>query len=223
VLNKELISSSLPVLALNDTLLKAQDLMNEHHVFHLPVVHEDKYVGMVNEADIINASDEIAILEKFTPSFSRLAVSANAHFLEAVQITNEYGLSVVPVVETVNEALQWVGAISAVDLLRYLARLTAADEPGGIIVLEMEKRSFSFSEICKIVETNDAQITQLNTYYDNQHQVLIITVKINKFEVSDIVATFQRYEYNVKYYFGEELYENELKSNYDNLMNYLKM
>ena len=46
---------------------------------------------------------------------------------------------------------------------------------------------------------------------------------INKMEVSDIVATFQRYDYNVKHYFGEELYENELKSNYDNLMNYLKI
>jgi acetoin utilization protein AcuB len=41
--------------------------------------------------------------------------------------------------------------------------------------------------------------------------------------VSDIVATFQRYEYSVKYYFGEELYENEIKTNYDHLMNYLNM
>jgi hypothetical protein len=41
--------------------------------------------------------------------------------------------------------------------------------------------------------------------------------------VSDLISTFQRYEYNVKYYFGEELYENELKTNYDNLMNYLNI
>jgi len=27
----------------------------------------------------------------------------------------------------------------------------------------------------------------------------------------------------VKYYFGEELYENELKNNYDHLMNYLNI
>jgi hypothetical protein len=50
-----------------------------------------------------------------------------------------------------------------------------------------------------------------------------VTIKLNKLEVSDIVATFQRHEYNVKYYFGEELFENELKTNYDNLMNYLKI
>lgn len=87
----------------------------------------------------------------------------------------------------------------------------------------MEQRSFSFSEICKMVETNDAQITQLNTWWNTQTESLIVTIKINKYEISDILATFQRYEYQVKYYFGEELYENELRSNYDHLMNYLNI
>ena len=49
-----------------------------------------------------------------------------------------------------------------------------------------------------------------------------VTIRINKLEVSDIISTFQRYEYNVKYYFGEEMYENELRTNYDNLMNFLE-
>ena len=50
-----------------------------------------------------------------------------------------------------------------------------------------------------------------------------VTVCVNKLEISDIVATFQRYDYIVKYYFGEELYTNELKDNYENLMNYLNI
>jgi acetoin utilization protein AcuB len=87
----------------------------------------------------------------------------------------------------------------------------------------MEQRNFSFSELSKLVETNDAQITQLNTYWDTNSSSFLVTLKINKFEISDIVATFQRYEYQVKYYFGEELYVNELKSNYDHLMNYLNI
>ena len=96
-------------------------------------------------------------------------------------------------------------------------------EPGGLIVLEMESNQYSFNEISKLVETNDAQITQLNTSNDAETGMMQVTIRINKPEVSDIVATFQRYEYNVKYFFGEELYANELRSNYDNLMNYLKI
>ena len=74
-----------------------------------------------------------------------------------------------------------------------------------------------------MVETNDAQITQLNTYFDNSQGVFFVTLKINKMELSDIIATFQRYEYQVRYFFGEEQYENELRNNYDHLMNYLNL
>jgi acetoin utilization protein AcuB len=63
----------------------------------------------------------------------------------------------------------------------------------------------------------------LNSYTDSQSGSFYVVMRINKLEISDIVATFQRYEYQVKYYFGEELYENELRSNYDHLMNYLNI
>jgi hypothetical protein len=63
----------------------------------------------------------------------------------------------------------------------------------------------------------------LNSFADPETGLSQVTIKLNKLEVSDIINSFQRYEYNVKYYFGEELYENELKSNYDNLMHFLNI
>ena len=220
MLNIQLISSSLPVLSLNDTVYHAQQLMADYHLMHLPVTHHETYIGLISEDDVLNATDDGQLLEQLEQQLLKLSVKASSHFLEAVQLCNSYGLSVIPVVE---KEMEWVGAISSSDLLKYLGRMTGTDEPGGIIVLELEKANFSFSEICKLVETNDAQITQLNTFFDNQVQQLYVTIKLNRFEVSDIVATFQRYDYVVKYYFGEELYENELRINYDHLMNYLNM
>ncbi|HEY4151113.1 MAG TPA: CBS domain-containing protein [Chitinophagaceae bacterium] len=220
MLNKELISSSLPVLSPADTVLHAQQLLADYHLFQLPVVSEGKYLGLITEDDILNAADENLRIIQLENRFSKVATHANNHFVESVQLCNDYGLSVVPVVD---KDMDWVGVISAPDLLRHLGKMTGTDEPGGLIVLELNKADFSFSEISKLVETNDAQITQLNTFFDTQQQLLHVTIKVNKFEISDIVATFQRYEYTVKYYFGEELYENELRSNYDHLMNYLNM
>jgi acetoin utilization protein AcuB len=220
VLNKELISATIPTLNLSDTVIQALDLMSEFHVMQLPVVAEDKYLGLVFEEDLLNL-DERATLQSFDTHFSKVAVHANTHFIEAVQILNDYNLSLVPVVD--KEKNEFVGCIAAIDLLKELGKTTGASEPGGLIVLEMEQRNFSFSELSKLVETNDAQITQLNSYCDNNTSSFFVAIKINKFEISDIVATFQRYEYNVKYYFGEELYENELRNNYDHLMNYLNI
>ncbi len=193
--------------------------MAEFYVKHLPVSDGDQYAGIVFEDDLLNL-DESVILETISSHFSKVSVHASMHFIEAVQASNDYHLDIIPVVEKNNE---FVGAIPAIDLLRQLGKITGASDPGGLMVLEMDQRNFSFAEISKLVETNDAQITQLNTYRDNASESLFATIKINKFEISDIVATFQRYEYQVKYYFGEELYENELKDNYDHLMNYLNI
>lgn len=219
MLNKELISATIPTLNLKDTVFQALEMMAEFHVMQLAVVAEEKLLGMVSEDDLMNV-DENLTLQTLEPHFSRAAVKAGTHFMEAVQMINDRNLSIVPVVEP--DQL-FLGVITASDLLRQLGKVTGASEPGGIIVLEMEQRSFSFSEISKLVETNDAQVTQLNTYWDASGGTFIVTLKINKLEISDIIATFQRYDYQIKYYFGEELYENELRSNYDHLMNYLSI
>ena len=140
--------------------------------------------------------------------------------MKAVQLAAENGISIVPIVSEDNEL---VGTVAYTDLLRHASEFMSLNEPGGLIVLEMESNQYSFNEISKIIESNDAQITQLNTSNDSETGIMQVTIRINKAEVSDIVASFQRYDYNVKYFFGEELYANELRSNYDNLMNYLKI
>jgi len=220
LLNKEIISAAIPSLHLNDPVAQALDLMADFHVTHLPVVTEDKLAGLVSEEDLLNIEDDSTLLSVLQPGFSGIVAHADAFFFEAVQLVNENGLTLIPVVAADAE---YTGAIIATDLLKHLGRVCGANDVGGIIVLEMEKVSFSFTEISKLVETNDAQIIQLNTYSDAPSGNFYVTLRINKAEISDIVATFQRYEYQVKYYFGEELYENELRSNYDHLMNYLNI
>ena len=219
LLNKELISPSIPTLTLNDTVYQAMDMMSEFHLTQLPVVSEDQYLGLVFESDLLS-KDESQELSTLVETFSKVSVHAHTHVIESIQAAIDYSLSVVPVIEKNNE---FIGVILSSDLLKHIGRMTGAGEPGGLVVLEMEERNFSFAELSKLVETNDAQITQLNSYWDSTTDSFLVTIKINKFEISDIIATFQRYEYQVKYYFGEELYENELRDNYDHLMTYLNI
>jgi signal-transduction protein with cAMP-binding, CBS, and nucleotidyltransferase domain len=211
MLTRELISHSLPALHLHDKVFNALQMMNDCHVSHLAVSDQEKFAGLVSEESLLQAVEE---------SFPMISVNENDHFLKALQVAVENRMSVVPVI---NENKELTGVVGYRDLLKQASEFMNVKEPGGLIVLEMERNNYSFSEISRLVETNDAQITQLNTNDDPQTGLMQVTIKLNKTEISDIVATFQRYEYNVKYYFGEELYENELRTNYDNLMNYLKL
>jgi undecaprenyl diphosphate synthase len=111
--------------------------------------------------------------------------------------------------------------IDQATLQQYLS--TSAFPDPELMIRTREGKDYALTEINRIVESNDAKITQLNTSVEFESGITQVTIRISKLEISDIISTFQRYEYNVKYYFGEELYENELKTNYDNLMNYLKI
>ena len=220
MLTRELESQSLPYLHLTDKVYQALQLMNDNHVTHLPIVEGEKYSGLISEDDLLMAENDNAELSSLQQSFGNSAVRGSEHFLKAVQIAAENGLSVVPVI---NEEGELISTVAYNDLLKQASEFMSLNEPGGLIVLEVDSNQYSFNEISKLVETNDAQITQLNTTNDPETGIMQVTIRINKPEISDIVATFQRYEYNVKYFFGEELYTNELKDNYDNLMNYLKI
>jgi CBS domain-containing protein len=210
----------IPYLHLHDTVYQALQLMNDYHVVHLPIVDDNKYIGIVSEDELLRAGDDTAELQEIREVFPTPSVKDDEHFLKAIQIAVQNSLSVVPVIEGEQNI---VGVVTYNDLLKHSSDFMSLHEPGGLIVIELEGKEYSFNEISRIVESNDAQITQLNTHTDQETGLMQLTIKINKLEVSDIVATFQRYEYNVKYYFGEELFENELRNNYDNLMNYLKI
>jgi acetoin utilization protein AcuB len=218
MLTRDLISNSIPYLHLDDKVYHALQLMNDYHVAHLPVVEEEKYLGIISEEMLLHADDENQLKELQIRDGST-SVQSNEHFLKAIQVAVQNKLSIVPVIEE----KQILGIVTYNDLLRNTSDFMSLNLPGGLIVLEIEGRDYSFAEMSRIIESNDAQITQLNTFTDPETGIMQVTIRVSKLEISDLIATFQRYEYNVKYYFGEELYQNELQTNYENLMHYLKI
>lgn len=218
MLTTELLNNSIPRLQLKDSIAKALQLINDFRVTHLPVVSEDNFIGLLSEEDLLDADDDRQPLEVLNKHFIDASVKENEYFLKAVNCSNRFDTSVVPVV---NEAKQLVGVITATELLKALGNFSGVNEIGGIIIMEMEYNQFSISEISRIVESNDATILHLNTKVQPETALLTVTIHLNKKEIASIVASFERYEYDVIYFFGDEKFENEIHSNYKHLMNYL--
>lgn len=219
MLTTELINNNIPRLQLQDGIAKALQLITDYRVTHLPVVSPDgKYLGLLSEDDLMDIEEEKGSVQYFEDALLNAFVKENEHFLNAVNCSNKYETSVVPVI---NEEKELVGVITVTDLLKALGDFSGANEIGGIIVMEMERSQFAISEISRLVESNDAHILHLNTTVQPETGLLTVTLHLNKKEISAIVATFERYEYDVIYFFGDEQFENEIHSNYRHLMNYL--
>jgi len=219
MLASQLINTGFPAVNLFDKATLALSLMDEYDVMHLPVLSEEKYAGVISKDDLLDM-DESALLASAEISLQKISVKGDEHLVTALKLMADNELSLLPVV---NEQSELTGVISSKELLRMVSRFVGNEDKGGIIVLESDKRNFSFGEISRLVETNDAYITQLNTHTEGDTGLLVITLKVNRIEISDIIATFQRYEYIVRFYFGQEEYANELKENYNHLISYLNM
>jgi CBS-domain-containing membrane protein len=219
MLAAQLINTSFPSVHLLDKASFALQLMEDYDVQHLCVVTDEKFVGIVDKNTLLDTY-ETAVIATLQNDFITASVNTDEHFLAGAKLLSLHELTMLPVVSTAADLL---GVITAKQMLAALTSHVGADTRGAVIVLEMEQRQYSFGEIVRLVETNDAYVTQLNTATDSKTGMLLVTIQINRIEVSTIVATFQRYDYSIKYYFGEENYQNELKENYNHLLSYLNM
>jgi acetoin utilization protein AcuB len=219
MLVSEIIQSSIPVLRYNDTVEDAIELLQQNNVEHLAVVHNENYEGLLSMDELLSAEDT-DVLSTLTDKFIHIGIQYNQHFLTALKLITEANITALPVL---SQSKEYLGVITQTTLLQNLSNFLSTEVPGGIFVIEIERQKFSIGELCRLVETNDAVVTQINTYTEHLSGLLIVTFKVNRTEISDILATLQRYDYNVRHYFGEELYENELKENFDNLMAYLNV
>jgi CBS domain-containing protein len=220
MLAQQLIQNSYPTLNLFDKISFALQLMEDYDVLHLPVLNEEKFVGLIGKDELLDAADESNSIASIEDQLIHAFVKAEEFFLTAVKSIAQHQLTAIAVV---NDQTELLGIITLPQLINYFAHFLGTEEPGGIIVLETEKRHFSFGELSRLVETNDAYITQLNTSVEAETGLILVTIKINKAEISDIVATLQRYDYSIKYYFGEEQFGNQLKENFNQLMFYLNI
>ena len=215
----QLADNIFPSLRLDDTVASALDLMVEFKASYLPVVSEGKYLGLIKENSIAEEENkEVAKLDKFQENLVVVAVNANSHFLKAANVANLYDANVIPVVSEKNEML---GTISSFALLTALGNFCGSNEYGAMIVLEIERVRFSLSQINSIVESDGASILHLNLSPHTVPELIEVTLQLNTREISTIIASFERYDYSISYFNGDELFESEVSTNYQNLMNYL--
>ena len=206
-----------PLLHLEDKVSFALQCMEDFDVQELAVVKEDYFLGIVQKADLLD-TDEAATLMVVSEQFKKIMIADTAHFLNALNLFSKHQLSILPVL---NEQLECIGMIPQKSLNDALAKFLGVDSPGAIIVLSVAPYQYSLAEMSRLVESNNAQILQLNSFFDETNGSMIITLRINKDEAQAIIATFQRYDYQLVQYFGKTPLHNDIEAHYHHLMNYL--
>jgi CBS domain-containing protein len=194
--------------------------MDEYRVAHLPITNESDLLGIISDEDIntLNHLDEA--IGNHRLSLPRLAVTEEQHIYDVIHLFMEHNLTLLPVT---NAKDHYLGVITLENLAMAFGEMSAAVNPGGVIILEINERDYSLSEIAQIVESNDALILSLFIHSLPDSTKMEVTLKVNKMDIAAIIQTFNRYDYIIKATFSEGDYDKLLRDRFDSLMSYLNI
>ena len=142
------------------------------------------------------------------------------HIFDAIKFASNNDFTVIPVL---NDRDQYLGLVTVMDIIHALAESNSVQNPGGIVVLEVARKDFSLGEISRIVESEGAQILSSNAIVTADPEVIEVTLKINRIDLTRILAGFYRHNFEVKASYHQSEFQQDLQSRYDAFMNYLKM
>jgi acetoin utilization protein AcuB len=215
---KDLINDSYPPLKPSDTGLKAIRWMEEFHLDQLPIVDGTNYLGIISEQDILKLDSLERPFANQQLPLMKPSVKANQPIFEVVKVMAQDHLTLIPVID---DEKHYLGLISSVDLLKYYKDSGIFDDATGVIVLEMDTRNYSLSEIAHLVELEDAKILSSFVTPHPENETFDITLKINQVDLSRILSSFTRHGFFVKEHYNQAHFEEDLKSRYDSLIKYL--
>ena len=214
----ELISYDIPPLKLSDTGVKALDWMEEFKTSDLPVIDNNKYIGLIGESEILDRNNIEDKLSDYNLSFKTPSINEGQHMFEAVSLIVQYEVGVLPVVDNDEK---YLGVITPRNILEYFSKTISVSNTGSILTLEINIKDYSLSEISRMVESDDAKILASFITSHSDSTKLEVTLKINKTEISRILHTFERFNYTVLAAYNESEYHKDIQDKYDEFMRFL--
>lgn len=220
MLAEELIVDNIPPLKPSDSGELALQWMDEFKISNISVVDNGVFLGTISENDVLgmnNLGDRVGnFRELLNPAF----VKKDQHVFEVIKVVNDHHLTIVPVLDHKDI---YQGSITIGQLMRIIADMPVANNPGAVIVIELASYDYSLQTIAGIIEENNAKIlgTFITSHEDSTK--LQLTIKINIKETGAIISSLQRHDYTITYFQEDASAADDLQDRFDSFMNFLNI
>ncbi len=216
----KLIRDTIPPLKYSDEVNRALKWTEEFNVNFLPVTNGKQYFGLISRTTLLANDKPGAIIETLASELMSGFVYENQHVYDVVKFAALYRSDIIPVLD---EQQQYMGLVTINDLVDYFASSKSVYMPGGILTIELALSDYELSKIAQIIEADGAHILSTSIVTTTDPQTIELTIKIDRVDISRILASFYRLNYNVTGSYNQSEFAEDLKDRYDSLMNYLSI
>ena len=220
MLAAELLDPMLPALKPSDTVGQALAWMEEHRVGQLVLTDQDEYRGIVSEELLMDIADEERLLVDVMRLFEHVYAQEDQHLFEVLGLVIQNQMAVIAVV---NEEREFTGTISVSELLKQFAIELGVQESGALLILSLNERDYSLTEISRLIESNNVKI--ISSYYSSAAFGMPdrsrLTLKLNRRDITSVISTLERFGYHIEAAFANAPVESIDQERLDSLLRYL--
>lgn len=220
MLAAELIDPMLPALKPTDSVGQALDWMQEHRIGQLVLTDQGEYRGVVSEELLLDVADDERPLGEVMRLFEQTYVLEEQHLYEVLGLVIQHQMQVVAVV---NEGREFSGTISVTELFKQFAQELGVQDGGAILILNINERDYSMSEISRLIESNHVKI--VSSYFSSAAYGMPdrsrLTLKLNRRDIAPVISTLERFGYQIEAAFANIPIESIDQERLDSLLRYL--
>lgn len=203
---------------LSSTIAEVQEAFNQLTYSHIPVLKDGAFIGCISENDV-HCFQPNKTLQDYQYAVEPFFVSEHTNWLDILESFALQASNIMPVLGKNNT---YLGYYELNDIIAIFNNTPFLNEAGGIIVVEKNSTDYSFSEVCQIIESNEATI--LGVFISKiKGDTTQLTIKIGHIGMNAIVQTFRRYGYNIISQHDEDKLLQDLKERSDYLNKYLNI
>ncbi len=213
---KEYISKDYPAFNSTDSIEEANEIAKEFGYTHVFIKKKGIYLGALSQP-FLEESPE-GSLSTLEIHYEKFALFQDANVLDSVKLFHTFNSNILPVLD---KAEKYLGYMSCDDLFSEFAKYPLFSEAGAMLVIQVNARNYSMTEIAKIIESNNAKIygCYISEFLGDDVQ---ITLKISSGNLSSIDETFERYGYNVVHKYYDDEKEDLMKDRFGFFQKYME-
>lgn len=188
---KDYISKDYPAFSGTDSIEEAYEVAKEFGYSHIFVKKKGLYTGALSQ-QFLEESPE-GPLSSLSIHLEKFAITEDGNILDTIKLFHIFNSNIVPVI---NKDEKYLGYIGFDDVFSEFSKYPLFSENGAVMTVQANGQHQSFTEITKIVESNNAKLYGLYISAFNADG-LQITIKLSHENLSSIEETFKRYGYAV--------------------------
>lgn len=213
---KDYVSKDYPAFNTSDRIEEANEMAKEFGYTHIFIKKKGIYQGAISQA-FLEESPE-GTLGNLHMHFEKFAILEDGNLLDSIKLFHTFNSNIVPVI---NKAEKYIGYLCCDDIFNEFSKYPLFSENGAVMVIQTNGMHYSFTEVAKIVETNNGK---LYGCFVNQigEDFIQITLKFSSENLSSIDETFERYGYNVVHKYYDDEKEELMKDRFGFFQKYLE-